>query len=39
MQLYRIEEGRLAETWLMLQKLDSAWPDAAGQEHWRIKRR
>jgi len=39
MQLYRIEEGRLAETWLTLLKVGSAWPDAAGQEHWTSKRR
>ena len=34
MQLYRVEAGKLAETWLSLFKLCSAWPDAAGQEHW-----
>jgi hypothetical protein len=34
MQLYRIEAGKLAETWLTLLKLGSAWPDAVGQEHW-----
>jgi hypothetical protein len=34
MQVYRIEAGKLAETWLMLQPLGSAWPDAIAQEHW-----
>jgi predicted SnoaL-like aldol condensation-catalyzing enzyme len=34
MQAYRIEGGKLAETWLMLQPLGSAWPDAVAQEHW-----
>jgi hypothetical protein len=34
MQLYRIERGKLAETWLTLLKVGSAWPDAVGQEHW-----
>jgi hypothetical protein len=38
MQLYRVEGGKLAETWLSLHKLGSAWPDAAGQEHWTSKR-
>jgi hypothetical protein len=38
MQVYRVEGGRLAETWLMLDKLGSAWPDAVGQEHWTSKR-
>jgi hypothetical protein len=38
MQLYRIEGGKLAETWLTLLKLGSAWPDAAGQVHWTSKR-
>ena len=38
MQLYRIEGGKLAETWLSLLKLGSAWPDAAAQEHWTRKR-
>lgn len=38
MQAYRVEGGKLAETWLLLQKLGSAWPDAAGQEHWTSKR-
>ena len=34
MQLYRIEDGKLAETWLMFQELGSAWPDVVSQEHW-----
>jgi SnoaL-like domain len=38
MQLYRIEGGKLAETWLTLLKVGSAWPDAAGQGHWTSKR-
>jgi len=34
MQVYRIEGGKLAETWLMFQQPGSAWPDAVAQEHW-----
>jgi hypothetical protein len=34
MQIYRIEAGKLAETWLMFQPLGSAWTDAVAQEHW-----
>lgn len=34
MQVYRIEDGKLVETWLMLQPLGSAWTDAVAQEHW-----
>ena len=34
MQVYRIEAGKLAETWLMLLQPGSAWPDAVAQEHW-----
>ncbi len=33
MQSYRIEAGKLAETWLALQPLGSAWADAP-QAHW-----
>jgi hypothetical protein len=33
MQSYRIEAGKLAETWLALLPLGSTWTDAA-QEHW-----
>lgn len=38
MQSYRIEGGKLAETWLSLLKLGSAWADAAGQECWTSRR-
>lgn len=34
MQLYRIEAGKLAETWLTMAPPGSAWPDAVAQEHW-----
>jgi hypothetical protein len=34
MQIYRIDAGKLAETWLMLQPLGSAWPDTTAQEDW-----
>jgi hypothetical protein len=34
MQVYRIEGGKLAETWLMFQEPGSAWPGAVAQEHW-----
>jgi SnoaL-like protein len=34
MQVYRVEGGKLAETWLQFQPLASAWPDAVAQEHW-----
>ena len=34
MQTYRIEAGKLAETWLSMMPLGSAWPDAVAQEHW-----
>ena len=33
MQSYRIELGKLAETWLALQPLGSAWTDTP-QDHW-----
>jgi predicted SnoaL-like aldol condensation-catalyzing enzyme len=33
MQSYRIEEGKLVETWLSLQPLGSTWTDTP-QEHW-----
>jgi hypothetical protein len=33
-QSYRIEDGKLAETWIALQPLGSAWGDAVAQEHW-----
>jgi hypothetical protein len=34
MQSYRIENGKLAETWITLQPLGSAWPDPVAQERW-----
>ena len=34
LQVYRIETGKLAETWLMFQPLGSAWTDSVAQEHW-----
>ena len=34
MQSYRIESGKLAETWIVLQPVGSAWPDVVAQEHW-----
>lgn len=34
MQLYRIEDGKLAETWLTLLPLGSAWPDTVAQDNW-----
>lgn len=34
MQAYRIEGGKLAETWVTLQPLGSSWGDAVAQESW-----
>jgi hypothetical protein len=34
MQVYRVEAGKLVETWLMLQPLGSAWPDTVAQDRW-----
>jgi SnoaL-like polyketide cyclase len=34
MQSYRIENGKLAETWITLQPFGSAWPDPVAQERW-----
>jgi SnoaL-like polyketide cyclase len=34
LQAYRIEDGKLAETWLTLLPLGSAWPDLDRQESW-----
>jgi len=34
MQSYRFEAGKLAETWIALRPLGSAWSDAVAQEHW-----
>lgn len=33
-QGYRIEDGKLAETWVMLRPLGSNWGDAAAQPSW-----
>jgi len=33
-QLYRIENDKLAETWLIFQEPGSAWPDVLAQERW-----
>ncbi len=38
MQTYRIEEGRLAETWLSLLAPGSAWPDVGRQDRWTSQR-
>jgi hypothetical protein len=38
MQVYRVEDGKLAETWLIFQPLGSTWPDTVAQEHWTSKR-
>jgi hypothetical protein len=34
MQSYRIEDGKLAETWIVLQPTGSSWPDPIAQERW-----
>ncbi|KJC39638.1 hypothetical protein UB31_29980 [Bradyrhizobium sp. LTSP849] len=34
MQSYRLEDGKLAETWIVLQPLGSNWPDPVAQDHW-----
>ncbi|SJZ40748.1 SnoaL-like domain-containing protein [Enhydrobacter aerosaccus] len=34
LQAYRIEAGKLAETWVILQPLGSAWSDAKAQATW-----
>ena len=34
MQSYRTELGKLAETWLILRPLGSAWSDPTAQERW-----
>jgi hypothetical protein len=34
MQSYRIEDGKLVETWIALQPLGSEWSDVVAQEHW-----
>ncbi len=33
-QVYRIDGGKLAETWVMFFGPGSSWPDTAGQERW-----
>lgn len=33
-QVYRIEGGKLAETWVMFFGPGSSWPDEAGQTRW-----
>jgi hypothetical protein len=37
MQSYRIEDSKLAETWLSVLPLGSAWPDVGRQERWTAK--
>lgn len=34
LQSYRIEGGKLAETWVMFQPPGSAWSDAVAQQDW-----
>ncbi len=34
LQAYRIEDGRLAETWISLLPVGSTWPDPVAQESW-----
>jgi hypothetical protein len=34
MQAYRIENGKLAETWISLLPIGSTWPDPVAQETW-----
>lgn len=34
LQAYRIDEDRLAETWVILQLPGSAWSDAVAQDSW-----
>jgi hypothetical protein len=33
MQSYRIEDGKLVETWITMRQLGTSWTDVA-QEHW-----
>ncbi len=33
-QSYRVEAGKLVETWLSMQPLGSSWPDVKAQAHW-----
>ncbi|MBS0241273.1 MAG: nuclear transport factor 2 family protein [Proteobacteria bacterium] len=39
MQAYRIDGGKLAETWLAMQPMGSVWPDPAPLAHWTSERR
>jgi len=34
LQTYRIEDGKLAETWVVFQPLGSAWADSIAQRSW-----
>ncbi|MGX9964672.1 ester cyclase [Roseomonas sp. F4] len=34
LQSYRIEDGKLAETWISLLPVGSSWPDPVAQETW-----
>ncbi|NJM84456.1 MAG: ester cyclase [Tabrizicola sp.] len=34
LQQYRIEAGKLAETWVVLQSIGSTWPDPVAQVRW-----
>ncbi|MFH6783763.1 MULTISPECIES: ester cyclase [Methylobacterium] len=34
MQSYRTEGGKLAETWVVMQPIGSAWSDATAQPNW-----
>lgn len=34
MQSYRIEDGKLAETWISLLAVGSTWPDPVAQDTW-----
>ena len=34
LQSYRIEGGKLAETWIALSPVGSTWPDAVAQKTW-----
>jgi hypothetical protein len=38
LQSYRIEGGKLVETWLSIQPIGSSWPDTIAQEYWTSKR-
>ena len=38
MQSYRIEGGKLVETWITLRPLGTAWSDEIAQERWTVKR-